>query len=412
MTLLTEVSLALDSDEAQRLWNWILFRQGLHPDHKLPSVASIARATVGIHSARRPTPFVSVASRARHPETALSLLRDSNEGLTTIRCMRRTLHLLPLPLAVAAHRATLHYRERDAQRTLERLGVENDRLTQLLQRLSNCLSGGPLGPRQIEAALQCEHFTVPEIRATLKLAWEQGSLTYANHATGWNQEVRRFALTSSIRPAMTSRMERAQATRILIGAYFDRYGPATIGDAMWWSSLSRRAVLTAMHYSQGPWMELHGPWAAAPMYMPSGRFAQFRSYCRAGGAQSGLNLMAHEDSALKAYFETRARYLGALPQKAAFNAIGEVLPTVLFNGRMIGRWSWSSRTHAVRPALLPGSAPSLRRQAAAAAAALSETLRLGYSEEAGSQPTRTERPHPEPTGRGKIGQLHEQVAYG
>lgn len=404
--------MALDSDEVQRLWNWILIRQGLHPEHKLPSVASIASATVGIHSARRPTPFVSIAIRARQPEIALSLLRDAKEGLTTIRCMRRTLHLLPLPLAVAAHRATLHYRERDAQRALEKLGVDNDGLTELLRRLNDCLSGGPLGPRQIEATLACDRFTVPEIRAALKLAWEQGSLTYDNHATAWNQEVRRFALTSSMRPAMTSRMERAQATGILIGAYFDRYGPATIGDAMWWSSLSHRAVLTAMQYSQGPWMELHGPWASAPMYMPSGRFAEFLSYCRASRAQSGLNLMAHEDSALKAYFETRARYLGALPQKAAFNAIGEALPTVLFNGRVIGRWSWVPRTHAVRLALLPGSAHSLRRQAAAAAAALSETLRLGYSEEAGSQPTRTESHHPEPTGRGRIGQLHEQVAYG
>ena len=48
---------------------------------------------------------------------------------------------------------------------------------------------------------------------------------------------------------------------------------------------------------------------------------------------TGVQFLAHEDTALKAYFQTRGRYLGGLPQRRAFNQIGEVLPCVIVDGR-------------------------------------------------------------------------------
>src|SRR5258707_1326485 len=105
----------LDEQRAQQLWNWLLWRQGLADDTKFQSVAEIAHASLGLHAARLPSPFVTVLARGDTPSVALSLFNSaSREVLTTLRCMRKTLHTLPLPLAAAAHGATLHFRERDA----------------------------------------------------------------------------------------------------------------------------------------------------------------------------------------------------------------------------------------------------------------------------------------------------------
>ena len=41
-----------------------------------------------------------------------------------------------------------------------------------------------------------------------------------------------------------------------------------------------------------------------------------------------MHFLAHEDVALKAYAETRVRYLGAVPEQEAFNQIGEALPAI------------------------------------------------------------------------------------
>jgi hypothetical protein len=65
----------------------------------------------------------------------------------------------------------------------------------------------------------------------------------------------------------------------------------------------------------------------------------------AGSAPAGQRgSIATRDTALKAYFQTRSRYLAGLPQQRAFNQIGEALPCVIVDGLVAGTWSWNTRT--------------------------------------------------------------------
>jgi hypothetical protein len=90
---------------------------------------------------------------------------------------------------------------------------------------------------------------------------------------------------------------------------------------------------------------------------------------------TAVQFLAHEDIALKAYFQTRGRYLGGLPQRRAFNQIGEVLPCVIVDGLVAGTWSWNTRTAGIDVDLVPGKAPApIRRQVKARAATLTETF--------------------------------------
>jgi hypothetical protein len=69
-----------------------------------------------------------------------------------------------------------------------------------------------------------------------------------------------------------------------------------------------------------------------------------------------------------------------LPQRRAFNQIGEVLPSVIIDGLLAGTWSWNARTASVDIDLIAGRFPaSLRRQVNARAAALTETLRSAWA---------------------------------
>jgi hypothetical protein len=100
----------------------------------------------------------------------------------------------------------------------------------------------------------------------------------------------------------------------------------------------------------------------------------------ASQAATGVQLLAHEDTALKAYHQTRARYLAGVPQRRAFNQIGEALPTVIINGRVAGTWSWDARTRSIRTRLIPGKATTAERsQVRARAATLTQALRLSWA---------------------------------
>jgi hypothetical protein len=71
-------------------------------------------------------------------------------------------------------------------------------------------------------------------------------------------------------------------------------------------------------------------------------FADQADESASNDATTGVQFLAHEDTALKAYSQTRARYLGGLSQGRAFNQIGEALPTIIIiiiDGMVAGTWS-------------------------------------------------------------------------
>jgi hypothetical protein len=97
-------------------------------------------------------------------------------------------------------------------------------------------------------------------------------------------------------------------------------------------------------------------------------------------ALTGVQFLAHEDTALKAYYQTRARYLARVPQHRAFNQIGEVMPTIIINGLVAGTWTWDTRTRSVRTRLIPGKATATEQNLVRTrAAALTQTLRASWS---------------------------------
>jgi hypothetical protein len=115
---------------------------------------------------------------------------------------------------------------------------------------------------------------------------------------------------------------------------------------------------------------------------------------------TGVRFLAHEDTALKAYYQTRSRYLGDLSQQRAFNQIGEVLPTVIIDGTVPGTWSWNTRTAAIDTNLILGKVPPvICRQVKARADALTETLRSAWTPRA--------RPAAKVTTPGRSRRAHE-----
>lgn len=368
----------LDETAATRTWNWILARQGLADSRRLISAWQVADAVLGLHAARLPSPYAIVAARTGDPAVPASLFTSPvRESLLTVRCMRKTLHTLPLPLAAAAHTATLRFRDRDARRAVLNAGHAMATIDRMIDRLCELLHDGPLPHRAIESCLATHSRDVHTGRLAIKVAWERGTIAYINATTAWNREARTFALTSAAYPALDVSLTRDQALTELVAAYFDRYGPATIRDATWWSGLSATDITAALLACDRAIIAVATPWSEDHCLM----FAdQAEEIAAAEAITTGVQFLAHEDTALKAYFQTRSRYLGGLPQQQAFNQIGEALPTVLVDGTVAGTWSWNARTASIDVDLTRGKIPPpIRRQVKVRATALTETLRTAWA---------------------------------
>src|SRR5215469_3050245 len=137
--------LVLEESAAARVWNWVLVRQGLADSQRLSTVLDVADAALGLHSARLPSPYAIVAARSSDPAVPRSLFTAPvRASLLTVRCMRKTLHALPLPLASAAHAATLRFRDRDAQRAVRNAGYLPGAIEEAVCELAALLRDGPL----------------------------------------------------------------------------------------------------------------------------------------------------------------------------------------------------------------------------------------------------------------------------
>jgi hypothetical protein len=373
-------SYTLGDGGARQLWNWLLRRHGLAEDTKFDSVLGIAHAALGLHAARLPSPFSTVIARSVSPTVALTLFETGTHAdLMTVRCMRKTLHTLPLELAAVAHRATVHFRERDALRSITNANVDLRHIAGIVDVMVDLLGReGPMSHRAIEARLMAPHTSVVVVRLALKLAWEQGVLTYRNDTAGWNRENRKFGLTAKLYPGLDMSMDSSKAAGELVREYFDRYGPASLRDATWWSGLPRLAITTAMSESARRFVAVHTLWCQSPLYMYDDRHDEFQDMVSHPRVPA-LNFLAHEDVALKAYFESRGRYLGRLPPRRAFNQIGEVLPTIMHRGQVIGTWAWDVSKMAVTYSIMRGyGSPELSKEARNQANTLSQTLRLRW----------------------------------
>jgi hypothetical protein len=344
----------LTEDQAARLWNWTLRRHGLAPDTRFTGLTDLADTALGLHAARLPSPFATALARAATPGVAEGLFAEAGRSLVTVRCVRKTLHTLPHCLAAVAHAATRHYRERDAHRAITNAGITSAAITEALDAVLGVVDGGPLHHRVIEKRLAGPRRPVPVIRLALKLGWERGELTYRNISACWNREHRTFAATHRQHPDLDMDIDRPAATAALVSTYFDRYGPATLRDVMWWSALSRTAITSVMAADPRPWVRLGvAAWGASDLYMYRDQWEHFTD-SSPSQHRSGVNFLAHEDVALKAYAETRTRYLGDLPTPVAFNQIGEAYPCVLVDGRVVGTWAWVDPTRPLRLTLAPG----------------------------------------------------------
>ncbi|MDP2313810.1 MAG: winged helix DNA-binding domain-containing protein [Pseudomonadota bacterium] len=342
------------------------------PGFQGTEVVQVARALIGLHSARLPTPYMSLASRL--PSFLPQMLRErqyETRTLVKLRCMRRTLHTVPLDLAPIVHRATLDLRMMDLRARLRGLGATSKALERTAMRIREIMDTGAQPASTIVLrTVERQRGTAGDVaavllaRLSLKYLWEMGELTYHNRASHWAREERWFESTSVAYPSLRlNELDEVEARRKLVSAYIDRFGPVTERDIVWWSGLRVVDVRTAIRDLADELAVVSVTGLHDSCYMSLRSLARLDTF--KPPARQWVRFLAYEDPSLKGYFESRARYLSPDHVALAFNSIGEVLPCVMIGGELVGRWSWDSTARRVRWApFVPRSklAPAIERE--------------------------------------------------
>jgi hypothetical protein len=266
--------------------------------------------------------------------------------------MRGTLHTAPLNIAETLHAATLAQRLQLCLSLYRRLRATPREVTAIKNALQDHVQRQPWGPSELFSLLSRglprihKKYGVELFRAALKELWECGTICYVNSASGFRAERREYGLTTALYPSLNlAQIGEPSHLVELLKLYLKAYGPATIKDAAWWSGTSPGRVQEVMR-------ELHKEIIACKV---EGFEAIF--YCHAETFEQlvamrvlrdeAVVFLAHEDSSLKAYYESRKRYVDSKHYHLLFNSIGEARASIVINGMVVGIW-WQDSSGAIR----------------------------------------------------------------
>jgi hypothetical protein len=119
--------------------------------------------------------------------------------------------------------------------------------------------------------------------------------------------------------------------------YFAAHGPATVGDWTWWAGLGRARAGAAFEAVRRGLIGIVVDGWPDLFYAPPD--ALDGDPAAVDDERPVVCLLPYEDSAIKAYRATRGRFFDPAVGETAHTRYGEVLPTVLVDGRIVGTWS-------------------------------------------------------------------------
>lgn len=131
------------------------------------------------------------------------------------------------------------------------------------------------------------------------------------------------------------RCVRAGADVRLARWYFEAHGPAAYEDWAWWTGLPASRARSAFVTVRPGLLEARVEGWVEPVYLTPGELETVPAM------EDGpvVRLLPYEDGALKAYRATRSRFFDERSGARQQTSFGEILPSVLVDGRVAGTWS-------------------------------------------------------------------------
>lgn len=321
---------------------FLLRKQHLHPETRIPDVLQIARDAGGLHATVSTTPYLSLWARSPGFERA-SLDRELGEtrALARIRCVRGTIYVQPRDWIPAYLAATRRRNTAQTVNLARRSGITERRYERLSADIAAILAGTSMRVASIRRALGFEG----DLSAVLYRMCDEGILLRGQGGQGWKDRGVHYRLFPEVFPEVgLASIGEAQAMAAVVEQYLRCFGPACEGDIAWWTGFGKSEVRRALTEIGPRLVHVHLGEDGRPGLMLQEDVESLGTVqSREGPLISLLPLL---DGYLMGYRE-RDRYLRPEHRDFVFDRGGNVTSTVLVNGEIAGVWDWEEKPRPV-----------------------------------------------------------------
>ena len=316
----------------------VLRKHHLTKETKGDDIRKIAEDIVGLHATRAIGPFLSLFARARKFEKE-DLIEELylKRNLGKIRCMRKTLHILPKEMIPIAYAATREMVDKVSKRYVE-FRVSAAKYEEFSQTILELLKVREMTAAEIKKALR----TQLDVSAILYRMCDQGLLIRGQPEKGWKDQRHKYALFHEYFPTIDlSKLKESEARTWLINQYMRAFGPVTEQDIKWWTGFSKTMVQKALNrvHSKIDHVKI-SPLKGEFLILHSDRVLIQKAEL---ADKQTVNLLPSLDPYLMGY-KKRERYLQLDYYDYVFDRSGNCTLTILLDGRVIGVWDFTGDT--------------------------------------------------------------------
>lgn len=312
--------------------SFLLKKQHLSSEAKIQNILQVTKDIWGLHATNASTPYLSLFNRAINFRKE-SLDRELQEKrLVKIRCVRKTLHIVPKENVSAVFSATKESIQINSEKYYKFMGVAESEYEAASKSILELLGSNGMNASEIKKELHSEINLSPIINYMCDL----GILVRGLPKGGWKSNTHTYYRMDKYLPDINlSEYSQDEARKIVVSQYLSSFGPLTLTDISWWTGFPKTEIKKILDSLSGiEYVNISG---LGEHIIFKNDLNQLKNIKENNNPQ--INLLPALDPYIMGYKE-RDRYLDKDYFNFIFDRSGSGTTTIVNNGKIIGVWDF------------------------------------------------------------------------
>ncbi len=326
----------MDAFEIDSVNNLLLRKQHLASDAKIQSIAQTTKDIWGLHSTYASTPYLSLFNRLTDFKKD-SLDREIIEKrLVKIRCIRKTVHVIPKENVSIAFSATKESIKIASEKYYKFIGVTESEYAEISKSILKLLQDRGMNTSEIKKGLNTEVNLFPIINIMCDI----GILVRGLSKAGWKSNSHTYYRMDEYLPDINlNEYSQEEGRKRLVSDYITSFGPVTLTDISWWTGFPKTEIKKIVDSLEKSLDHINIS-QLGELLVSRKDVDKIRNVSE--NKNHNINLLPGLDPYIMGYKE-RDRYLENDYYNYIFDRSGNSTPTILENGKIIGVWDFEEK---------------------------------------------------------------------
>jgi len=329
----------MDEFQVSKINNFLLRKQHLSSESKIQNILQVTKDIWGLHATNAGTPYLSLFNRISNFKKELLDIELQEKRLVKVRCVRKTVHIIPKENVAIAFSATKDAIQINSEKYYKYMGVTESEYEAASKLIFELLGNKGMNTNEIKRELSTEINLSPIINFMCDL----GILVRGLSKAGWKSNAHTYFRMDKYLPDVNlSQYSQEESRKILVLQYLSSFGPSTIADISWWAGLPKTEVKKIVDNLSGTeHVDISG---LGEHIVTEKDLNQLKNIKENINPQ--INLLPGLDPYIMGY-KGRERYLDKEYFNYIFDRSGSATTSIIENGKIIGVWDFEERPNPV-----------------------------------------------------------------